>query len=95
MDPHSTCWAVDGGLVFAMLKQNTSASYDDRMVIAIPDIAVMDKLWEQDSKHRIPLEQKVLTMMRELTKLSPQGHVHAQELYAAVNIVGEPLLVQF
>jgi hypothetical protein len=78
---------VDGGLVFAMLKQNTSASYDDRMVIAIPDIAVMDKLWEQDSKHRIPLEQKVLTMMRELTKLSPQGHVHAQELYAAVNIV--------
>jgi hypothetical protein len=26
-------------------------------------------------------------MMRELTKLSPQGHVHAQELYAAVNII--------
>jgi hypothetical protein len=25
--------------------------------------------------------------MRELTKLNPQGHVHAQELYAAVNLV--------
>jgi hypothetical protein len=25
--------------------------------------------------------------MRELTKLNPQGHVHAQELYAAVNIM--------
>ena len=25
--------------------------------------------------------------MRELTKLNPQGHVHAQELYAAVNIL--------
>ena len=26
-------------------------------------------------------------MMRELTKLTPQGHVHAQELYAAINLV--------
>ena len=25
--------------------------------------------------------------MHELTKLNPQGHIHAQELYAAVNIV--------
>jgi len=25
--------------------------------------------------------------MRELTKLNPQGHVHAQELYAAVNLL--------
>jgi hypothetical protein len=25
--------------------------------------------------------------MREVTKLNPQGHVHAQELYAAVNLV--------
>lgn len=24
--------------------------------------------------------------MRELTKSNPQGHVHAQELYAAVNL---------
>jgi hypothetical protein len=78
---------ADNGLVFAMLKQMTSAAYDDRMVIAIPDTDAMDKIWEQDSKHRSPFEQKVLTMMRELTKLSPQGHVHAQELYAAVNII--------
>jgi hypothetical protein len=78
---------ADNGLVFAMLKQTTNAAYDDRLVVAIPDSEAMDKIWEQDSKHRIPLEQKVLTMMRELTKLSPQGHVHAQELYAAVNTV--------
>ena len=25
--------------------------------------------------------------MRELTKSNPQGHVHAQELYAAINLV--------
>ncbi len=26
-------------------------------------------------------------VMRELSKSNPQGHVHAQELYAAVNLV--------
>jgi methionyl-tRNA synthetase len=25
--------------------------------------------------------------MRELSKLTPQGHVHAQELYSALNLV--------
>jgi N12 class adenine-specific DNA methylase len=33
------------------------------------------------------LEQTTRTMMTELSKLNPQGHVHAQELYAAVNLV--------
>jgi hypothetical protein len=26
-------------------------------------------------------------MVREMSKLTPQGHVHAQELYSAINIV--------
>jgi hypothetical protein len=26
-------------------------------------------------------------MIREMSKLTPQGHVHAQELYSAVNII--------
>ncbi len=29
----------------------------------------------------------MVSVMRELTKLNPQGHVHAQELYAALNLV--------
>jgi len=78
---------ADGGIVFAMLKQITSTLYDERMAIIIPDIDQLDKIWEHEARHRINLEQRVLSMMRELTKLSPQGHVHAQELYAAVNII--------
>jgi hypothetical protein len=26
-------------------------------------------------------------LIREISKLTPQGHIHAQELYSAVNIV--------
>ena len=78
---------ADGGIVFANLKQLISANYNERMAIVIPDLQALEKIWEQSSRQRGTLGQVVLTMMKELTKLSPQGHVHAQELYAAVNMV--------
>ncbi len=76
---------VDGGIVFAMLKQSISAEFNDRMVFAIPSLEAVDQLWTQGQKR--PFEQLVVSMIRELSKLTPQGHVHAQELYSAINIV--------
>jgi hypothetical protein len=76
---------ADGGIVFAMLKQTISAAFNDRMVFAIPSPEVVDQFWTQDQKR--PFEQLVVSMIRELSKLTPQGHVHAQELYSAINIV--------
>ena len=76
---------ADGGLVFAMLKQSISAEFNDRMVFAIPSLEAVDQLWVQDQKRSF--EQLVVSMIRELSKLTPQGHVHAQELYSAMNIV--------
>lgn len=77
----------DGGLVYAMLKQNVSSRVDDRMVIAVPDMAALDQVWERISKERPPFERVVVNTVKELAKLNPQGHVHASELYAALNIV--------
>jgi hypothetical protein len=74
---------ADGGLVFAMLKQPITAEFNDRMVIYVPDFKSLDPLWEKKRS----FEDLVMIIMRELTKLNPQGHVHAQELYAAVNLV--------
>ncbi len=78
---------TDEAVVFAMLKQLITAPYDERMAISIPSTEALDKIWEQTYKRRIPIDTTVLNIMRELAKLTPQGHVHAQELYAAVNIV--------
>jgi hypothetical protein len=78
---------TDGGIVFAMLRQIVQADYDERMAIAIPDIEALEKLWHRPEKQQPPLERVVVDMVRELTKLNPQGHVHASELYAAVNLV--------
>lgn len=74
---------TDGGLVFAMLKQAITAEFNDRMVVHVPDFKALDPVWEK----RRPFDELVLHVMRELAKSNPQGHVHAQELYAAVNLV--------
>jgi hypothetical protein len=76
---------ADGGMVFALLKQPVSAEFNDRMAFAIPSMQGVDQLWLQDKKR--PFEKLVADMIREMSKLTPQGHVHAQELYSAVNIV--------
>jgi hypothetical protein len=78
---------TDGGIVYAMLKQLVTAAFDERMAIAIPDVAAVDQIWKLGKAQRTPLEQIVHTTMVELAKLNPQGQVHAQELYASINIV--------
>ncbi len=77
----------DGGIVYAMLKQIVTAAYDERMAIAVPDVEALDQVWQRIQKERLPFEHLVVNTVRELTKLNPQGHVHASELYSAVNIL--------
>ena len=77
----------DGRIVFAMLKQNISTDYNERMVIAVPDVAGVDDASNQIAKQRLPFEDLVAEIMGELVKLNTQGHVHAQELYSALNII--------
>lgn len=74
---------ADGGMVFAMLKQPITAEFNDRMAIFVPDFSLLDPLWGRNYS----FEELVINMTREVTKLTPQGHVHAQELYAAINLV--------
>jgi hypothetical protein len=78
---------ADGNYVFALLKQVVTCSFDERMAIVIPDRAAVDGIWEKYTKTKPSLEKIMQIMMRELAKLNPQGHVHAQELYAALNVV--------
>jgi hypothetical protein len=77
----------DGGTVFAMLKQAVNAAYDERMALVVPDEQAMDEVWARMQKERPPFERVVVNTVRELAKLNPQSHVHASELYAAVNVV--------
>lgn len=77
----------DGGVVFAMLKQIVTSNFDERMVTAVPDNDAIDQVWQDMKKKRTPFEGVVVNLVRELAKLNPQNHVHATELYAALNIL--------
>jgi hypothetical protein len=77
----------DGGVVFALLRQEVACEYDDRMVTVVPDVDGIDLAAAQIVKSRSPLEKIVKNVLHELSKLTPQGHVHAEELYSAVNIL--------
>ena len=76
---------TDGVVVFAMLKQAVSAEFNERMAIATPAFETVDQVWSQPSNRSF--EKLVENMVREMSKLTPQGHVHAQELYSAINLV--------
>ncbi len=77
----------DGGLVFAVLKQEVACDYNERMAVVVPDVAAVDESFSRTFKSQVPLEKLIRDMLRELAKLTPQGHVHAEELYSAVNIL--------
>lgn len=78
---------ADGGVVFAMLKQTITADFNERMAVAVPSTEVLDELWQKRAHNPMPLKKVVLSVMTELAKLNPQGHVHAVELYAALNCI--------
>ena len=78
---------ADGGVVFALLKQTVTAEFNDRMAFALPALEAADQLWDASVQKKRLFDKLVTSVMRELTKLNPQGHVHAQELYAAVNFL--------
>ena len=74
-------------LSFQMLKQPITCEYDELMVIGVSDPDAIDAFWISPEQQQKPL----LTLMRqifpELTKINPQGAVHAKTLYSAVNVV--------
>jgi hypothetical protein len=57
------------------------------MVIGLVDKQVIDEVWMKQEKKKTPLDRNVANLFRDLAKLTPQGAVHAQTLYAAVNVV--------
>jgi len=75
----------DKGIVFAMLKHPIEVGFNERMALVIPDVDALDRVWKE--REKIDAEKIFMQIVHELAKLNPQGHIHAQELYAAVNVV--------
>lgn len=78
----------DQGLVhIEMENRPISVRYDEHMAFLVPDPEALDRVWERFQEERRPFEELVIQVMRELSRLTPRGHVHAAELYAALNLL--------
>lgn len=77
----------DGGLVFAILKQEVSGEYNERLAMVVPDTSSIDLAIDHIRKSTRKPERIIRDVMIELAKLNPQGNVHAEEIYSAVNIL--------
>ncbi len=78
---------ADGVVVFADLRQSVSTVVDPRMAIAIPDPKAMDNIWVKTNGSYASTEKNIRQIMHSISRLNPQGNVHAEELYAALNTI--------
>ncbi len=57
------------------------------MAVVVPDTETLEELWMNKSLQKKSFDKIIASTFQELAKLNQQGHVHALELYAAVNII--------
>ncbi|HLE74113.1 MAG TPA: hypothetical protein VI688_07700 [Anaerolineales bacterium] len=80
---------ADGGVVYANLKQQVESSFDERMVIFLPgELQALETNWQRRAGKPVSnFAQLVTQTMSELAKMNTQNHVHAVELYSAINLI--------
>jgi hypothetical protein len=77
----------DANVSLKLLKQPLATTTNDRMTLFIPETKDLDKIWDSGNWKTKTLENITRYFMKELIKLSPQGHVHFEEIYASINLV--------
>jgi hypothetical protein len=74
-------------LRFEVNKIQVACEYDEYMIVAEEQSEPIAELRDQLMRDGASLAQIVEQVVPELTKLNPQGTVHAKSVYSAVNIV--------
>ena len=74
-------------LIFEMNKIQVACEYDEYLITAESDREPIDRLRTDLDSMGVSLAQIVEQVVPELTKLNPQGTVHAKTVYSAVNIL--------
>jgi hypothetical protein len=77
----------DQVLRFEMNKVPVACEYDEYMIVAEEESSGIDRLRDEQLAAGIELPQIVEQVVPELTKLNPQGTVHAKSVYSAVNVI--------
>jgi hypothetical protein len=77
----------EGRLTFEMRKRLVGCDYDELMIVTVDDVGEVDRVWKGAEEKGYPVTQVLYDIFPELSKLNPQGTVHAKTLYSAVNVI--------
>ncbi len=86
---YATADLENNALRLEMNKLQVACEFDEQLIVHADEahVPALDALREQMAAADVPLATIVEQVVPELTKLNPQGSVHAKSVYAAVNIV--------
>lgn len=76
-----------GRLFFETRQQTISTEFDERMSIHVENSPQLDVVWEQYNKAEGNVNRLMEIVFKDLARATPQGIVHFQEIYAALNMM--------
>ncbi len=90
--------ATDSHLEFEMRRQPMSVEFDETIIMLDDSHEASDRLWRQANSARTPVADLLRQVFAALAKLSPQGTVHFNTLWSAINVLRrcppEPILAE-
>ncbi|NPV07182.1 MAG: hypothetical protein HPY83_04355 [Anaerolineae bacterium] len=89
---------ADDRLGFEIRRQPMGVEFDETLIMLDDSREASDRLWRRTMAARRPVAELLREVFGELAKLSPQGTVHFNTLYSAVNVLRrcppEPILAE-
>lgn len=67
-------------------KRSIGAEYDDLMILGVEELAAIDALFQTTQQQRKSISAILKLIMPGLSRLTPQGTIHAKTLYSVLNV---------
>lgn len=74
-------------LTFDNQQATIACDYDDLMIVNTEDEEALQDLWQTMRERDVQLEDVLVDVAQALSRLNPQGNIHAKTLYSALNVV--------
>ena len=72
---------------FETVQHKITTEFDERMVVYVENSPQLDTFWETNNRKDAKIIRQIEFVFRELSKNNPQGIIHFNEIYAAMNML--------
>lgn len=72
---------------FITSQHKVTTEFDERMAIYVENSPQLDTFWETNNRKDANITRQIELVFRELAKDNPQGIIHFNEIYAAMNML--------